>query len=291
VGLAVNGIYAYLGYANGGFNIINIADPLNPTGVGYLSTQNTLGVTTSGTYAYLADNVGLRIIDISNPVNPSEIGYFYTASNAWELTVIGDYVYLANGSKGLRIIDISNPFNPVEIGSFNTKGYAFDVAVSGNYAYVADDNAGLRIIDITNPSNPIECGYLDTGGSARGVSVDGINSYVADGSDGLYIIRNDLLVGLENNSVSNNQDFSLDQNFPNPFNPKTTINYSLQKRCNVKIVVFDLTGRELKTLVNKIQNAGKYSVSFNASELASGIYIYRLKSGPFVQNRKMILVR
>jgi hypothetical protein len=85
--------------------------------------------------------------------------------------------------------------------------------------------------------------------------------------------------------------YFLYQNYPNPFNPITTINYTLQNNCNVKLTVFDVSGREVKKLVNQNQNSGRYSVLFDASNLASGIYIYKLQAGSFEQSRKLILIR
>ena len=87
------------------------------------------------------------------------------------------------------------------------------------------------------------------------------------------------------------ESITLFPNYPNPFNPVTNINYSLPFKGNVKLTVFDITGREVKTLVNQSQNSGYYSVSFDASDFASGIYIYKLQAGSFEQSRKMILLR
>lgn len=85
--------------------------------------------------------------------------------------------------------------------------------------------------------------------------------------------------------------YSLSQNYPNPFNPSTTINYSIPKSGNVKLTVFNILGREVKILVNQFQNAGVYSVNFDAEELSSGIYLYRLSSGQFSGTRKFILLK
>ncbi len=114
---------------------------------------------------------------------------------------------------------------------------------------------------------------------------------MADGDDGLYIIQNDLLLGMEDNTLPVPQNFTLEQNYPNPFNPVTTINYTLPVNSHVKLTVFDITGREIKTLVNQHQINGKHTVLFDASDLASGIYIYKLQAGSFAQSRKVILLR
>ncbi len=85
--------------------------------------------------------------------------------------------------------------------------------------------------------------------------------------------------------------FELLQNYPNPFNPSTVIQYKLAKTGNVRLTVYDLTGRHVSTLVNQAQGAGVYVVRFNASQLASGIYFYRLQTDGFSQIRKMLLIR
>lgn len=86
-------------------------------------------------------------------------------------------------------------------------------------------------------------------------------------------------------------EFVLRQNYPNPFNPTTTIGYRIQNDGFVSLKVFDATGREVATLVNEVQQPGDHSVTFDARELASGVYLYRLTAGSFSQTRKMALVR
>ncbi|MCB9219919.1 MAG: T9SS type A sorting domain-containing protein [Ignavibacteriales bacterium] len=91
--------------------------------------------------------------------------------------------------------------------------------------------------------------------------------------------------------------FELSQNYPNPFNPTTIIKYSVPNVVsnfssnNVELKVYDVLGREIKTLVNQKQKAGNYEVSFDAKELSSGVYFYRLQSGDFIQTKKMMLLK
>jgi len=90
--------------------------------------------------------------------------------------------------------------------------------------------------------------------------------------------------------------FKLEQNYPNPFNPSTTIRYSIPSvgthgNASVRLVVYDILGREVTTLVNKVQKPGNYEVKFDASNLTSGLYFYKITSGSFMKTMKMILLR
>ena len=86
-------------------------------------------------------------------------------------------------------------------------------------------------------------------------------------------------------------EFSLSQNFPNPFNPSTAIDYSLAKESFVQLKIFDVLGREIKTLIDEKESLGKHTVHFDASDLNSGIYFYRIIAGGFSQSQKMVLVK
>jgi hypothetical protein len=103
------------------------------------------------------------------------------------------------------------------------------------------------------------------------------------------------------NSRETIDGYALGQNYPNPFNPKTRVRYSVPVQSGrdgqvpgiseVRLVVYDLLGREVATLVNETQQAGKYEVAFDGAGLASGIYVYQITAGSFVQARKMLLTR
>ncbi len=85
--------------------------------------------------------------------------------------------------------------------------------------------------------------------------------------------------------------FSLNQNFPNPFNSVTSIQYAIANKQFVTLKVYDILGKEIATLVNENKEAGNYSVDFNAAELPSGVYIYQLSTADFTQIKKMILTK
>ncbi len=91
--------------------------------------------------------------------------------------------------------------------------------------------------------------------------------------------------------ISKVTEFRLDQNYPNPFNPTTAINYQLSEISKVELKVFDILGKEISTLVNEIQNAGIYKVIFDASNLPSGIYFYKIQTDKFSETKKMIFIK
>ena len=86
-------------------------------------------------------------------------------------------------------------------------------------------------------------------------------------------------------------EFGLDQNYPNPFNPSTTIRYQIANPSQVTLEVFNILGQKVSTLVNTKQQAGVHQVRFDAAALSSGMYIYRLTAGDFVQTQKMLLIK
>ena len=106
------------------------------------------------------------------------------------------------------------------------------------------------------------------------------------------------IIGVNNISTEIPDNFSLSQNYPNPFNPVTNIKFKIplchsgeSRNPLVSLKVYDILGKEVKTLVNEILQAGTYSVRFDAGDLPSGVYFYRLKAGDFSETKKMLLIK
>ena len=87
------------------------------------------------------------------------------------------------------------------------------------------------------------------------------------------------------------KEFQLAQNYPNPFNPSTTFEYSITKSSHVVLEVFNVLGQSVARVVDGQLNAGSYRVTYDASHLSSGVYLYRLTAGDFVQTKKMVLMK
>ena len=134
-----------------------------------------------------------------------------------------------------------------------------------------------------------------------------MNNYLYAGTTGNGVFRRPLseITGIQNISTEIPSSFSLKQNFPNPFNPTTKIKFSVPQvrhlfggsspnglgGAPVLLKVYDVTGREVQTLVNESLQPGTYVTSFDGSKLNSGVYFYKLTSGDFSETKKMLLVK
>jgi photosystem II stability/assembly factor-like uncharacterized protein len=125
----------------------------------------------------------------------------------------------------------------------------------------------------------VNCGWAVTGTAVTGGTNGGIWKYT------------DALNEISSNNTTTPTSFKLEQNFPNPFNPTTTINYSISKESNVTLKVYNMLGSEVKTLVNEKQSVNNYSVNVDFSSLPSGVYYYKLTAGDFTSTKKLMLVK
>jgi hypothetical protein len=126
--------------------------------------------------------------------------------------------------------------------------------------------------------------------------------YEADGSHGVHntkyaecllqsSIANFSLTRIDQQGSRMPMTYELKQNYPNPVNPSTTITYELLKSSMVRLSVYDILGREVSVLVSERREAGVHEVKFDGSGLSSGVYLYRLQAGEFVQTRKLVLLQ
>jgi hypothetical protein len=138
----------------------------------------------------------------------------------------------------------------------------------------------------------------------RGWTGNGNGSYTSPDSSGndsavtlsmnnpiLEIARWSNLIGIEPAGTEIPTVYKLYQNYPNPFNPSTTISFDIIKPGNVKIVLYDILGREVKTIVNEYTEPGRFKVVFTADNLASGLYFYRITSNEFTDVKKLLIVK
>nr|HMS66473.1 T9SS type A sorting domain-containing protein [Ignavibacteria bacterium] len=146
-----------------------------------------------------------------------------------------------------------------------------------------DESNQFSSIDLTNDKGYILCGYATF-----------ITSALYS-----YIVKTDSLGNIPtkiNNSISSIiENYKLYQNYPNPFNPLTLIKYYIPVSSKVKITIFDILGKEILTLTNKLHLAGNYKIEFNSNlikdRISSGIYFYKLATGDFTAVKRMVLIK
>jgi hypothetical protein len=310
-----------------GVRILNFEDPNNLTLVGHTMGWTSGGipgvdycyaqaVDVEGNYLYIVDygpfsgedTYGLYIIDISDPTDPNLINRFQNiTSYPQDVKVKDGKAYIADGYGGVEVVDVSDPMNPSVIGYVDLIDGSTGITLEGNYAYVSEYIlGGLQVVDISNPANPTLAGWYEPSGCfALGVDVKNGFAYVADGIAGFQIFRNLLVtpvsVETEKTMVDN---FILYQNYPNPFNPSTKIKFSVpyviasgaKQSELVTLKIYDILGREVTTLVNEEKPAGEYEVIFDSHSgevrnLPTGVYFYQLRTGSFVETKKMVLMK
>jgi hypothetical protein len=180
-----------------------------------------------------------------------------------------------------------SPLVLVLVGTFFAYGHS---NTFNSYADLGPDKDEITFKKVGKIS-----GLSDLTSSDGGMDLDGNNGF--DTEKVSSPMKSDTLGEGGNNPVAtaknseNPSNFKLKQNYPNPFNPATEISYNLPVDQHVVLKVYDMLGRPVKTLVNQQQEAGSYSVRFNAGSLTSGMYLYRLETSSYEQIRKMILIK
>ncbi len=234
---------------------------------------------------------GLQWFDISEPDTPlptANIGGFAGA------VVIRDTIAYATvgsgGSTPLVIFSLGDIRNPRILGSVDS--IEGELGLSGNYIYGNNSSWPNKLVcvDIRDPYRPFLASSVQIAGGTSRILAQNEYVYALDGF-GFYVFKNSLVTSVENSSRRMPQGYSLEQNYPNPFNPSTQITYELPRSGMVVLVVYDVLGREIATLVNERKPAGEYTVRWNAGSTASGVYFYRLQAGSFIETKKMLLLR
>ncbi len=280
--------------------VYDLSDPASPSLLGKFSSTKSFSpsaLKVKDGYAYIASSLsGLIIIDVNDPANMSKVSEISQYWDMYDLEVYDHYVYMARIYKGLQIVDVSNPASPVEVGSLNVQN-TNTLYLKWDHLYVREDYYMIAVYDLgSDPVSPKRIAYAEllAHETANDIFVSGWNVFIST-QKGLQIYQNDLTVGVEK-SQTVPQSFTLYPNFPNPFNPSTNIRFELPEVSRVKVEIFDLTGRKIRTLVNGVLPAGEHQVNWDGTDdlgrsVASGLYFYRLQNEEHLQTRKMILMR
>ncbi len=304
--LHINNNRLFLSQINDGISIYDITNPVASSKLGSFKPRgSTFRCKTSGNYAYVAsDSGGLRVYNVSNPVSASEVGYYDPAGFCYDLELAGKYAYMAASSQGILVLDISDPSGPFLLNTYLTNdqktplGLAYknsllyvSTSFGGLYSYYCYQNGTIKEIGHHIPKS-IHSEIFWGNDLTRPVVDTNNRIYVGLGVLGVDQLATTYTISRLDQSVSvSNIDFNLSQNFPNPFNPETTIKFNLNSSGIVKLEVYNNAGKLVAILANKYYSAGNHEIIWNASKFPSGIYLYRLNSGKYSIAKKMILLK
>ena len=259
----------------------------------------------------------ISVIDARNKDNLQTIAYWENIPNPGPHNIaISEnrrFAFVSDEIGGnprlLKIWDISNLNNVVKVAEWHPTGITtsiiHNVELFGRYLFAAHYTAGLRVVDVSNPLDPKEAAYYDTYPEDDGFTYEGCwGPYIftsekiiaSDRKRGLFVFRTDFPLKEKNPVIA--ESFSLGQNFPNPFNPSTTIKYSIKFDSYVTLRIYDVTGKLVRTLIDGNIPAGNKQFIFDGKDLPSGVYFYNLNAvyregvtKEFNQSAKMILLK
>jgi hypothetical protein len=215
------------------------------------------------------DNGIVKIYDISDPTDPEQIGELHNSGSVNNVYTYENYVYLAGGNN--RVYHWTQ-WNHIVFDRLLDFRPEFMVAEQGRMFFWGPRElggpAGVQVWDVwQDPVNPVFSGYHFDGtlSAWRKIDVEWPYVYIPGGDKGT--------------------------NFPNPFNSSTTIEYFLPKQVHVRIDIYDLLGRKVKTLIKEEQRAGTHSIVFDASDLSTGMYFVRLNTSVETRVQKVVLLK
>lgn len=284
--------YIYVGCTNGGV---------------YRSTDYGATFTNTGV-------LGLTTVEIAvdrfNPnfvyagVSSASEGGFYRSTDAGltfgtnlNLTAkVWEVIQNSTGDLYTVVTSTGYPFDKSTNGGLNwttlsnfagaRRGACFDlienIYTAGNGGVFKSTNGGTTFVNFnfTTSSNKIVSYQNRIFVAATGSSTGGVWIYV-----------DTTISNISHNQENIPKDYYLNQNYPNPFNPVTNINYGITERTHIKLLVYDISGRAIEILVDKVQTPGNYNIEWKALDYSSGIYFYKLITGEFEESKSMVLLK
>ena len=222
---------------------------------------------------------------------------FLSSSTVYDITIKEGYIWMTNDG-GAIVRNYSDPtVIPVELTAFTAN-------VSGNYVKLnwntaTETNNKGYFVERKGSADEKWSSISFVNGKGNSTTISEYSFIDKPETTGKYSYRLKQVdfdgtfnySGVVEANMTAPKNFDLTQNFPNPFNPSTTIRYSVPVASKVTVKVFDILGKEVASLVNEMKQAGNYEVMFNASQLSSGIYFYKLQAGSFNATKKLTLIK
>lgn len=233
----------------------------------------------AGLKAYATDTANFKLKNATIPEFFAKMGSVANQDLTWFYTA---WIYQPNHplyQNGYNFANLGNGQWRINFLAKQTQTGFFPIPIELKFSFSSGSDTTVRVMNSAN--NQLFSFYFNR--QPTSVSFDPNNSIV--------IKTASLVQGINETGNETPGNYELFQNEPNPFNPVTNIHFDIPRNSHVKLVVYDLLGKEIKTLVNENKAPGKYSVSFSGLNLPSGLYLYRIEAGDFSQVKKMILVK
>jgi choice-of-anchor B domain-containing protein len=289
---------------------LSLSDPVNPVQVSAFGVECHDIFARNGTvYVSEGNSHSIGIYDLSTPSAPSFIARFTIPTNgyvhnAWP-TEDGRYLMTTEETFGrtVKLWDIDRIDSVQLTGQYlASAAMAHNTHIKGHYAYISHYAQGLRIVDISDPANIVEVGHYDTF-SGSGLGAWGAFPFfssgkvlVSDVETGLYVVNFPGGATSAGRMASIPGTYRLGNNYPNPFNPSTTITFEIPHAGQIRLTVLDLLGRKIRILLDEYRDAGRHQVRWDGRSdtgipVVSGTYFCRLEAGGYVGSRKMLLLK
>ena len=291
--------YLYLATDNS-ILIVDVSDMENPNPILDVDINGYIfDLTIKENYMYYVNIGGLQIYDITDPLDPIECGFWDSNNRAESFAINNNFVYLADYDGGLKVIDISDPYDPVLVNTiilnYNSQLTNRPI-VRDNKLMIIDNRWNeIFVFDLNNPSQPQYVSSFRWFNYSNVIEM--FDNYLYSSQDSNISI----LDFTEYLSDSNEFEITVPPfnliNYPNPFNPTTTIDFSIQNDSNVELTIYNIKGQKIKTLANNNFTQGSHSITWNGDDelgepVSSGVYLYKLNvNGKTEAVKKCLLLK
>jgi hypothetical protein len=253
--------------------------------ISQLNTQSVKALAINGNFLLAGcGNAAGVFLSTNNGVNWTSTSL--NNKSVYSLSLYGNMAFAGTGSGVYISTDSGYTWNQ---SSLNNE-LVYSLAVSGNTIFAGTELHGIYVSE----NNGISWTQRNEGlGNITIHSLRVVNNFIFAGASANGVYRRQIgnIVGVTPSSNQSPAEFSLSQNYPNPFNPSTTIKFSVANQENVKLTIFNETGKMITTLVNKNFNPGSYEIKWDASGQSSGVYFYTVSTSSFSETRKMLLIK
>lgn len=292
--LTVSGNYVYLGSMQN-VRVVDVSDPLQPLlrGTFQQGTRMMLiwDLAEHDGALYAVTYLGtLFIIDVHDPDQLQLYTAYEDNFGAVSVALEGFYAYAGTPFEGISVLEIGQPWVPTLVNSIPSQG-AQQLRVRDGFLFAAVAREGLNVYNVSDTEHIQRTGYYHTPLQCMDLLVTGNDAYIAEVT-GIQILNCAGAAAADPEiKPSAPAQFGLGEAYPNPFNPVTTLTFTVPRATHVTLKIFDLTGREAATLTDAQYNAGTYRISFDGSGLASGVYFAQLSAGGLLETRRLILLK